>query len=33
VLLLWGFRQEWQFLIAGVIVLSVVTLQTRGRRD
>jgi ribose/xylose/arabinose/galactoside ABC-type transport system permease subunit len=33
VLLLWGFRQEWQFLIAGVIVLAVVALQTRGRRD
>ena len=32
-LLLWGFRQEWQFLIAGVIVLAVVALQTRGRRD
>jgi len=33
VLLLWGFRQEWQFLISGVIVLAVVALQTRGRRD
>jgi ribose/xylose/arabinose/galactoside ABC-type transport system permease subunit len=33
VLLLWGFRQEWQYLIAGVIVLAVVALQTRGRRD
>jgi ribose/xylose/arabinose/galactoside ABC-type transport system permease subunit len=33
VLLLWGFRQEWQFLIAGVVVLTVVALQTRGRRD
>ena len=33
VLLLWGFRQEWQFLIAGVIVLAVVALQTRGGRD
>jgi ribose/xylose/arabinose/galactoside ABC-type transport system permease subunit len=32
-LLLWGFRQEWQFLIAGVIVLAVVALQTRTRRD
>jgi ribose/xylose/arabinose/galactoside ABC-type transport system permease subunit len=31
-LLLWGFRQEWQFLIAGVIVLAVVALQTRTRR-
>jgi ribose/xylose/arabinose/galactoside ABC-type transport system permease subunit len=33
VLLLWGFGQEWQYLIAGVIVLAVVALQTRGRRD
>jgi ribose/xylose/arabinose/galactoside ABC-type transport system permease subunit len=33
VLLLWGFRQEWQFLIAGLIVLAVVALQTHGRRD
>jgi ribose/xylose/arabinose/galactoside ABC-type transport system permease subunit len=33
VLLLQGFRQEWQYLIAGVIVLTVVALQTRGRRD
>jgi ribose/xylose/arabinose/galactoside ABC-type transport system permease subunit len=33
VLLLWGFRQEWQFLIAGAIVLAVVALQTRGGRD
>lgn len=33
VLLLWGFRQEWQYLIAGAIVLAVVALQTRGRRD
>lgn len=32
-LLLWGFRQEWQFLFTGVIVLAVVALQTRGRRD
>lgn len=32
-LLLRGFRQEWQYLIAGVIVLAVVALQTRGRRD
>jgi ribose/xylose/arabinose/galactoside ABC-type transport system permease subunit len=32
-LLLWGFRQEWQYLIAGVIVLAVVALQTRTRRD
>jgi ribose/xylose/arabinose/galactoside ABC-type transport system permease subunit len=32
-LLLWGFRQEWQFLLTGVIVLAVVALQTRGRRD
>jgi ribose/xylose/arabinose/galactoside ABC-type transport system permease subunit len=33
VLLLWGFRQEWQYLISGIIVLAVVALQTRGRRD
>jgi ribose/xylose/arabinose/galactoside ABC-type transport system permease subunit len=33
VLLLWGFRQEWQFFIAGVIVLAVVALQTQGKRD
>ncbi len=33
VLLLWGFRQEWQYLITGVIVLAVVALQTDGRRD
>lgn len=33
VLLLWGFRQEWQFLIAGALVLAVVALQTRGRWD
>ena len=31
-LLLHGFRQEWQYLIAGVIVLLVVMLQTAGRR-
>lgn len=29
-LLLHGFRQEWQYLIAGLIVLLVVMLQTRG---
>jgi ribose/xylose/arabinose/galactoside ABC-type transport system permease subunit len=28
VLLLYGFRQEWQYLIAGLIVLLVVTLHT-----
>ncbi|MGH6672390.1 MAG: ABC transporter permease [Xanthobacteraceae bacterium] len=33
VLLLWGFRQEWQYLLAGAIVLAVVALQTRGGRD
>jgi len=32
-LLLRGFRQEWQFLLAGVIVLAMVALQTRGGRD
>ena len=31
-LLLHGFRQEWQYLISGVIVLLVVMLQTTGRR-
>jgi ribose/xylose/arabinose/galactoside ABC-type transport system permease subunit len=31
-LLLHGFRQEWQYLIAGIIVLLVVMLQTAGRR-
>ena len=33
VLLLRGFRQEWQFLIAGVIVLGVIALQTRAAAD
>jgi ribose/xylose/arabinose/galactoside ABC-type transport system permease subunit len=31
-LLLHGFRQEWQYLIAGVIVLAVIVLQGIGRR-
>jgi len=31
-LLLHGFRQEWQYLIAGIIVLLVVMLQTAERR-
>jgi ribose/xylose/arabinose/galactoside ABC-type transport system permease subunit len=31
VLLLHGFRQEWQYLIAGLIVLLVVVLQSRRR--
>jgi ribose/xylose/arabinose/galactoside ABC-type transport system permease subunit len=31
VLLLHGFRQEWQYLIAGLIVLLVVVLQSRHR--
>lgn len=31
-LLLHGFRQEWQYLFAGIIVLLVVMLQTTGRR-
>lgn len=33
VLLLRGFRQEWQYLISGLIVLAVMMLQTRGIRD
>ncbi len=33
VLLLKGLRQEWQILIAGLIVLAVIILQTRGTRD
>ena len=33
VLLLQGFRQEWQYFIAGLIVLAVIILQTRGVRD
>jgi len=33
VLLLKGLRQEWQYLLAGLIVLAVVVLQTRGTRD
>lgn len=33
VLLLQGFRQEWQYLISGLIVLAVMMLQTRGTRD
>ncbi len=31
-LLLYGFRQEWQYLIGGIIVLLAVMLQTSGRR-
>jgi ribose/xylose/arabinose/galactoside ABC-type transport system permease subunit len=31
-LLLHGFRQEWQYLITGVTVLAVIVLNTRGRR-
>ncbi|MGD0023014.1 MAG: ABC transporter permease [Xanthobacteraceae bacterium] len=30
VLLLKGLRQEWQYLLAGLLVLAVVVLQTRG---
>jgi ribose/xylose/arabinose/galactoside ABC-type transport system permease subunit len=30
-LLLHGFRQEWQYLITGIIVLAVIVLNTRGR--
>jgi len=33
VLLLKGLRQEWQYLLAGLIVLAVVILQTRGAGD
>ena len=33
VLLLRGLRQEWQILIAGLIVLAVIVLQTRGTSD
>lgn len=33
VLLLQGFRQEWQYLISGLIVLGVMMLQTRGTKD
>ncbi len=32
VLLLYGFRQEWQYLIAGLIVLLVVMLHTAGAK-
>jgi ribose/xylose/arabinose/galactoside ABC-type transport system permease subunit len=30
-LLLKGLRQEWQYLVAGLIVLAVIILQSRGR--
>jgi ribose/xylose/arabinose/galactoside ABC-type transport system permease subunit len=33
VLLLQGFRPEWQYLIAGIIVLAMVALQSPGGRD
>jgi len=33
VLLLRGLRQEWQYLISGLIVLAVIILHTRGTRD
>jgi ribose transport system permease protein len=33
VLLLQGFRVEWQYLITGLIVLGMVMLQTSGTRD
>src|SRR5262249_34442411 len=33
VLVLRGLRTEWQYLIAGVIVLGVIALQTQGTRD
>jgi ribose/xylose/arabinose/galactoside ABC-type transport system permease subunit len=32
ILLLNGFRQEWQYLISGVIILSVILLQTTVAR-
>jgi ribose/xylose/arabinose/galactoside ABC-type transport system permease subunit len=33
VLVLQGLRTEWQYLIAGLIVLGVIALQTQGMRD
>ena len=33
VLLLQGYRQEWQYLISGLIVLFVICLQTTGTKD
>ncbi len=33
VLVLRGLRTEWQYLIAGLIVLGVIALQTQGTRD
>lgn len=33
VLVLQGLRTEWQYLIAGLVVLGVITLQTSGTRD
>src|SRR5215831_20981880 len=33
VLVLQGLRSEWQYLIAGMIVLGVIALQTQGTRD
>jgi ribose/xylose/arabinose/galactoside ABC-type transport system permease subunit len=33
VLVLRGLRSEWQYLIAGLIVLGVIALQTQGTRD
>jgi ribose/xylose/arabinose/galactoside ABC-type transport system permease subunit len=33
VLVLQGLRTEWQYLIAGLIVLGVIALQTQGRRE
>jgi ribose/xylose/arabinose/galactoside ABC-type transport system permease subunit len=32
-LLLHGFRQEWQYFIAGLIILGVIMMQTRGTKD
>ena len=33
VLVLQGLRTEWQYLIAGLVVLGVIALQTSGTRD
>lgn len=30
VLLLYGLRQEWQYLIAGLVVLAVIMLHAKG---
>ncbi len=33
ILLLYGFRSEWQYLIAGLVVLAVIILQAQGRAE